>query len=193
MHSAYKLNKQGDNIQPWSTPFLIWNQSVVPCPVLTCFWTCKQISQEAGEVIWHFQFFQNFLQYFVICKDFGIVTKSKVDVFLELSRFFNDPTDIGNLIPDSSAIYKSRNIWKSMVHISLKPSLQNFEHCFASVWDECNCVVVWTFFGIGMKTDLFQSCSHCWVFKFAVTLSATLSQHHLLGFERAQLEFHRLH
>ena len=63
----------------------------------------------------------------------------------------------------------------------------------ASMWDECNCVVVWAFFGIGMKTDLFQSCGHCWVFQFAGILSAALSQHHLLGFEIAQLEFHHLH
>ena len=51
-----------------------------------------------------------------------------------------------------------------MVHILLKPSLEKFEHYFASVWDECNCAVVWAFFGIGMKTDLFQSCGHYWVF-----------------------------
>ena len=51
-----------------------------------------------------------------------------------------------------------------MVHVLLKPGLKNFENYFASVWDECNCVVVWTFFGIEMKTDLFQSCGHCWVF-----------------------------
>ena len=62
------------------------------------------------------------------------------------------------------------NIWKFTVHILLKPGLENFEHYFASVWDECNCVIVWTslalsFFGIGMKTDLFQSCDHCWVFQ----------------------------
>ena len=53
MYSAFKLNKQGDNIQPWRTPLPIWYQSVVPCPVLTCFLTCIQISQEAGQVIWH--------------------------------------------------------------------------------------------------------------------------------------------
>ena len=57
-----------------------------------------------------------------------------------------------------------------MVNVLLKPGLENFEHYFASVWDECNCVVVWTFFGvaflwIGMKTNLFQSCGHCWVFQ----------------------------
>ena len=79
--------------------------------------------------------------------------------------------DVGNLISGSSAFSKdSVNIWKFSVYILLKPGLENFEHYFASTWDECNCVVVWTFsgiafFGIGMKTDLFQSCGHCWVFQ----------------------------
>ena len=68
MYSAYKLNNQGDNIQPWSTPFPIWNQSVVPCPVRTdlCFLTCIQISQEAGQVVWYSHLFQNFPQFIVI-------------------------------------------------------------------------------------------------------------------------------
>ena len=86
MYSAYKLNKQGDNIQPWHTPFLIWNQSVVPCPVLTCFLTCKQISQEAGQVVWYSHLFKNFPQFVVLCtvKGFGIVNKAEVDVFLDV-------------------------------------------------------------------------------------------------------------
>ena len=84
--------------------------------------------------------------------------------------FFNDPADVGNLISVSSAFSRSSlNIWKFTVHVLMKPGLKNFEHYFASMWDECNCVVVWTFlalpfFGIGMKTELFQSCGHCWVF-----------------------------
>ena len=79
--------------------------------------------------------------------------------------------DVGNLISDSSALSKSTMyIRKFTVHVLLKPGLEKFEHYFASVWDECNCAVVWTFFGmpffgIGMKTDLFQSCGHCWVFQ----------------------------
>ena len=89
--------------------------------------------------------------------------------FLELSCFFDDSADFGNLISGSSAFSKtSLNIWRLMVHILLKPGLENFEHYFTSVWDECNCAVVWLglpFFGIGMKTDLFQSCGHCWVFQ----------------------------
>ena len=93
------------------------------------------------------------------------------DVFLELSCVLDDPADVSNLISGSSAFSKfSLNIWKFTVHILLKPGLENFEHYFANVWDECNCAVFehyleLPFFGIGMKTDLFQSCSHCWVFQ----------------------------
>ena len=80
--------------------------------------------------------------------------------------FFSDPVDIGNLISSSSAFSKnSLNIWKFSVHVLLKPGLENFEHYFTSMWDECNCAVVWAFFGIGMKTDLFQSCGYCWAFQ----------------------------
>ena len=76
-------------------------------------------------------------------KGFGVVNEAEVDVFLELSWFFDDPTDVGNLIFGSSAFSKSSlNVWKFLVHILLKPSLENFEHYFASVRDECNCAVV---------------------------------------------------
>ena len=87
-------------------------------------------------------------------KGFGIVNKAEVNVFLELSCFFCDPTDVGNLISGSSAFSKSSlNIWKFMVYILLKPGLENFEHYFTSVWDECYCAVVWTFFGIAFLWD----------------------------------------
>ena len=91
--------------------------------------------------------------------------------FLELSCFFYDPTDVSNLISGSSAFFiSSLNIWKFTVHILLKPGLENFEHYFASMWDECNYVVVWAFFGIAFLWDWnenwpFQSCDHCWVFQ----------------------------
>ena len=74
--------------------------------------------------------------------------------FLELSCFFDDPEDIGNLISGSSAFSKTNlNIWKFSAHILLKPSSENFEHYFTSVWDECYCVVVWAFFGIAFLRD----------------------------------------
>ena len=133
-----------------------------------CFLTCIKISQEAGQVVWYSHLFQNFPQFIVIhtVKCFGIVNKTEIDIFLELSCFFDDPADVDNLISCSSAFSKTNlNIWKFMIHVLLKPGLENFEHYFTSVWDECNCSVVWAFFGIGMKTDLFQSCGHCWVFQ----------------------------
>ena len=85
----------------------------VPC----CFLTFIQISQEAGQVVWYAYLFQNFSQFIVIhtVKGFGIVTKEEIDVFLELSWFFDDPTDVGNLVSGSSAFSKtSMNIWKFM-------------------------------------------------------------------------------
>ena len=121
-----------------------------------CFLTCIQISQEAGQVVWYSHLSQNFPQFVVIhtVKGFGIVNKAEVDVFLELSRLFNDPTDVGNLISGFSAFSKSSlNIWKFMVHILLKSDVENFEHYFASLWNECNCAVVWTFFGIAFLWD----------------------------------------
>ena len=174
-----------------------------------CFLTYIQISQEAGQVIWYSHLLKNFPQFAVIhtVKGFGIVNKVEVDVFLEFSCFFDDPTD-GNLISGSSSFLKSSlNIWKFMVHILLKPGLESFEHYFTSVWDECNCAVVWTFFGIAFLWDWNEN----WPFpvewkltfsspvatadfsKFAGLLSAALPQHHLSGFGIAQLECHHLH
>ena len=85
-----------------------------------------QISQEAGKVDWYFHLFKNFPQFIVIhtVKGFGIVNKAEIDVFLELSWFFYDPADAGNLISDSSAFSKySLNIWKFSVHILLNVML----------------------------------------------------------------------
>ena len=96
-------------------------------------------------MVWYSHLFQNFPQFIVIhtVKSFGIVKKAEIDVFLELSCFFHDPADVGNLISGSSAFCKtSLNIWKFMVYALLKPGLENFEHYFTSVGDECNCAVV---------------------------------------------------
>ena len=94
-------------------------------------------------MVWYSHLLKNFPQFVVIhaVKGFGIVNKT--DIFLEISCSFDDPMDIGNLISGSSAFSKSGlNVWKFTNHILLKPGLENFEHYFASVCDECDCVVV---------------------------------------------------
>ena len=147
------------------------------------FLTCLQISQEAGQMVWYSHLLKNFPQFVEIntVKGFGLVKKTEVDVFLELSCFFYDPMDVGNLIFGSSAFSKfSLYIWKFSVHILLKPSLKDLEHYFASMWDECNCAVVSAFFGIVFLWDWNEN----WHFsspvataefsKFAGILSAVL-------------------
>ena len=96
-----------------------------------CFLTCIQIFQEAGQVVWYSYLFQNFPQFMVIhiVKGFGIVNKAEIDVFSGILFFFDDPTDVGNLISGSSAFSKtSLNTWKFTVHILLIHSLENFQH-----------------------------------------------------------------
>ena len=114
MYSAYKLNKQGDNIQPWYTPFPIWNQSVVPFPVLTVasLPAYRFLRGRSGGVV--FPSISEFStvycdphSHFAKVKGFGIVNKAEIEVFLELSCFFNDSTDVGNLISGSSAFSKT--------------------------------------------------------------------------------------
>ena len=130
-----------------------------------CFLTCIQVSQEAGQEVWYFHLLENFPQFVVIhtVKGFGIVNKAEVDVFLELSCFFCDPADVGNLISASSAFAKSNlNIWKFMVHVLLKPGWRILS--IALLACEMSAIehsLALPFFGIGMKTDLFQSCGHC--------------------------------
>ena len=117
---------------------------------------CVQVSQKAGKVVWYSHLFRNLPQFVVIhtVKGFSIVSDAEVDVFLEFSCFFYDSMNVGNLISGSSAFSKSSlNIWKFLVHILLKPNLENFEHYFTSVWDECSCAVVWAFFGIAFLWD----------------------------------------
>ena len=166
-----------------------------------CFLTCILVSQEAGQVVWYSHLLKNFPQFIVIhtVKGFGIVNKAEIDVFLELSCFFCDPVDVGNLISGSSAFSQtSLNIWKLMVHILLKAGFQNFEHYFTSMWDECNCVVVWAFFGIAFLWD----CNDNWplpvlwpLLSFPNLLAYWVQHFHsvIFWFEIAQLEFHHLH
>ena len=138
IYSAYKLNKQGDN-QYTALTYSCPSFEPVTCSMSSsncCFLTCVQISQEASQVVWYSHFFKNFPQFVVIhtVKGFGIINKAEIDVFLELSYFFNDPMDVGNLISGSSAFSKSSlNIWNFSVHILLKPGLENFEHYFVSM------------------------------------------------------------
>ena len=162
-----------------------------------CFLTCIQISQEAGQVVWYSNLLTKFPHSIVIhtVKGFGIVNKAEIDVFLEFSCFFDDPADVGNLISGSSAFSKtSLNIWKFTVHVLLKPGLENFEHYFTSMWDECNCAVVWVFFGIVFLWDWNKN----WPFPVLWPLLSVPnllayrvqhSQHHLSGFEIAQLDY----
>ena len=149
------LDKQGDNIQPWRTLFPIWNQSAVPCPALTvASWSAYRFLKR--QVRWSdIPICFRILQFVVIytVNGFGIVNKAEVDVFLELSCFFDDLANVSNLISGSSAFSKSSlNIWMFIVHVLLKP-LENFEHYFSSVLDECDCAVVWAFFGIAFLWD----------------------------------------
>ena len=121
-----------------------------------CFLTCIQVSQEAGAVVCYSHLFKNFLQFLVtpIVKGFSVVNEANADIFLEFSSFFYDPTDVGNLISGSSAFSQTRlNIWKFTVHLLLNPGLESFEHYFTNMWDECNCAVVWEFFGIAFLWD----------------------------------------
>ena len=117
-------------------PFPIWNQSVVPCTVITvASWPIYIFLRR--QVIWS-GLFPYVKEFSTVCYDphkgFSVVNKAEVDVFLKLSCFFNDPVDVGNLISGLSAFSKtSLHIWKFMVHILLKPGLENFEHDFASV------------------------------------------------------------
>ena len=136
--------------------FPIWNQSIVPCLVLTvASWPAYRFLRR--QVRWSgisisLRIFQFVVIYTV--KSFSTVNEAEVDVSLEFSCFFYDPVDVGNLISGSSDFSKSNlNIEKLSVHILLKPSLENFEHYFASMWNESNCVAVWTFFGIFLHWD----------------------------------------
>ena len=121
-------------------------------------------------MVWYSYLLKNFPQFVVIhtVKGFRVFSEAEIDVFLELSWFFYDPTDVSSLISSSSAFSKSNlNIPTFSVHILLKPGLENFElillACEMSAVEFEHSLAL-PFFGIGMKTDLFQSCGHCWVF-----------------------------
>ena len=169
MCSAYKLNKQGDSKQALSYSFL--NLEPVSCSVQDsncCFLTGIQVSQETGKMAWYSCLFNSFPQFVIIhrVEGFSTVNATEVDVFLEFPCFLCDPANVANLVSGSSAFSKPRlNIWKFSVHIMLKPSMRDFKHNLTSMGDECNCLVVWTFFSTALlgnwdKDWPFHSCGY---------------------------------
>ena len=166
-----------------------------------CFLTCFQISQEAAKAVSYSHLFKDFPQFIVIhtVKGISIVNKEEIDVFLECSCFFDDPVDVGNLSSGSSAF--SKPAWTS--------GSSRFMYCWSLAWRilsitllacEMSAIVRWSehslallSFGIGMKTDLFQSCGHCWVFQICCHIECSTFTASSFGFEIVQLAFHHLH
>ena len=141
-------------MQPCHIPFPIWNQSDGPCLVLiVASWPTYRFLRR--QVRWSgIPISLRVFQFVVIhiVKGFSIVNEA--DVFLELSCFFLDPVNVGNLISSCSTSLKlSLHTWKFSVHVLLKPSLEDFEYNLAGMWNECTCTVVWTFFGIILLWD----------------------------------------
>ena len=120
---------------------------------------------------WYSHLFKSFPQFIMIhtVKGFGIADETEIDVFLEFPSFLYDPVNVGNLISSFSSFSKpSLDIWKFLIQIMLKPSMQDFKHDLTSMGVEYNCPTVSAlllFLGTGMRIDLFQSCGHCWVFQ----------------------------
>ena len=133
-------------LQFWSTLLFL---------VQFCFFlTCIQVSQDTGKMVWYSYLFQNFSLFVVIytVKAFHIVNEA--DVFLELSWLFLWSNGCWWFDLRSSAFSKSSlDVWKFTVHVLLKPGLENLQHYFVSMWNKCNCVVVWSFFGIAFLWD----------------------------------------
>ena len=143
MYFAYKLNKQGDyTALMYSFP----DFEPVHCSMFSsnyCFLTCIQVSQELGKVVWYSHLLRIFHSCDHTLEGFSIVNEAEVDVFLELSCFFYDPTDVNNLNSCSSTFSKSNfYIWKLSVQALLKPNFEDFEHYFVSMGNECYCARV---------------------------------------------------
>ena len=162
-----------------------------------CLLACKQVSQEAGQVVWYFHLLKNFPQCIVIHTVKGFIVVNKADVLLEFSCFFYDPTDVGNLISGSSAFSKT----SLKVHGShtLEGWLGEFWAllCYHVRWLElCGSLsILWHCLSLELQWRLTFSSpvATAGFSKFAGILSAALPQHHLLGLEITQLEFHHLH
>ena len=156
MYFAYKLNKPSDYIQPFHTSVPNLNQSIVPCPVLTvasCPHRDFSGDRQSGLVFWSLEVFSTFCcdphSERISCRQW-----SKSRCILEFPCFFYDPVYVGNLISGSSAFSQSRlYIWKFSVYVLLNLSLKDFECNLASKGNECNCIVILTFFGIAFLWD----------------------------------------
>ena len=153
----------------------------------SCFLTCIQISQEAGQVVWYSLLFQNFPLFIVILtvKGFGIVNKAQIDVFLELSCFFHDPVDVGNLIsgtlPFLKAAWTSRSSW--------------FTYCWSLAWRILSILLHCLSLELEWKLTFSSPVATAEFPKLAGILSAALSQHHLSGFSFLKLHkktYHKL-
>ena len=120
-----------------------------------CFLTCIWVSQEADKLVWYSHLFKNF----PVCCDppnqiLCYSQWSRNRFFFGIPHFFLYPMDVGNLISGSSAFFKSSlYIWKLSVHVLVKPGLKDCEHDLASMWNECNCMLVWMLFGIVLLWD----------------------------------------
>ena len=150
MYSAHELNKQSDNIPPWHTSFPIWD-----CPLFYVQFYLLLLDQHtdfsggrSGGLVLHL--LKNFPELVVVhtVKVFSVVNEAEVNAFLEFSCCFYDPVDVGNLI--SGFLPFLNSVWTSgsSRFTYVEPILENFEHYFASMWDQCNCAVVSIFFGI---------------------------------------------
>ena len=149
MCSAHGLSKQGDSRLPCRTPFSILSQSVVPCRVLVASWPAYRFLRR--QVRWSgipislrdFQFVMIHTD-----KGFTVVNEIERDVFLKFPCFLYNPPNVGNLICSSSSFSKpSLGIWKFLVHIILKPSMQDFKRDLISMGDKFDCPIVSIFFG----------------------------------------------
>ena len=175
-------------MQSWCTTFPIWSHSIVPCPVqtVTSWPACRFLRRQARcsgrqSALAPSLYFPQFVMIHTV-KIFGVATKAEIGVFLELTCFFDDPTHVDNLLSGSSATSKSSlYIWKFSVHELLKPVLENFEHYFANMWDEFNCMVIehsLALLSLGLECKLpFQPCALCWVFQICSYIEGSTSRH----------------
>ena len=152
---VYKLNKQGDNREPFCTPFSILSWSVVPYRVLTvASWhTYRFLRRQVrwSGILISLKAFHNLLWLTHTVKGFRLVNETEVDVFLKFPCFLYDSADVGNLISGSSAFSKpTLDVWKFLAQVMLKPGMQDFKHDFNSIGDECNCLMVCIFFSTAL-------------------------------------------